>query len=326
MRRTALPALAVVVASHERPLRLRWLLNALAEQDLPPGWWELVVCFDDAGEQTARLLEHHPLARAGVLRTVRLPAGTRNAARQRNAGWRATTAPAVAFTDDDCRPPPGWLSAALAATRRHPGAIVQGATRPDPAEAHLGAAPHARTQLVAPPVPWAQTCNVLYPRAILEATGGFDEALTAGEDTELALRARAAHGAPYVGAPEVLTYHCVEAGGLRAKLRTVPRWAALAGVVHRHPALRRRLWLGLFWRRSHALLPLAALGLVRVARGHGRDAVLVLPWALDAAPRYGRGPRAVLRGAAELPGRAVVDAAELATLVRGSIRWRTVVL
>ncbi len=359
-----MPAIAVVVASHERPLRLRWLLNALAKQELDRAQWELVVCFDDAGEETAELLAGHELAGAGVLHAIRLPAQTGSAARQRNAGWRAARAPLVAFTDDDCRPPASWLAAALSAAREHPGAIVQGATRPDPAEAHLVAAPHARTQRVEPPVPWAQTCNVVYPRSVLEATGGFDEALTAGEDTELALRARAG-GAAYVGAPGVLTYHCVEAGGLRAKLRSVPRWAGLAGVVRAHPVVRRELVLGLFWRRSHALAPLALLGLATAcgvgarrrpgtrrvlercrppatrrpvlaapsAPGNGRSPwrrvvglALALPYALDAAPRYGSGPRARLRGVVELPGRAAVDLAEIAALARGSLRHRTVIL
>ncbi|MDQ3630158.1 MAG: glycosyltransferase family 2 protein, partial [Actinomycetota bacterium] len=256
-----MPAIAVVVASHERPLRLRWLLNALQEQELDRARWEVVVCFDDAGEETARLLATHPLALTGVLRALRLPAGTGSAARQRNAGWRAAEAPLVAFTDDDCRPPVTWLAGALAAASEYPGAIIQGTTRPDPAEAHLVAAPHARTQHIEPPVPWAQTCNVIYPRALLEATGGFDEMLTAGEDTELALRARRAFGAAYAGAPGVLTYHCVETGGLLGKLRSIPRWAGLAGVVKAHAGVRRHLVLGVFWRRSHALLALGALGL-----------------------------------------------------------------
>ena len=34
---------SVVVPSHERPLRLRWLLNALEEQTLPERWELLVV-------------------------------------------------------------------------------------------------------------------------------------------------------------------------------------------------------------------------------------------------------------------------------------------
>src|SRR5215208_455548 len=85
--------ISVVVPSHERPLRLRWLLNALEEQTLDRARWELVVVHDCRGEATAELLRTHPLAAAGVLRTRRLPEGTGTPARQRNVGWRMARAP-----------------------------------------------------------------------------------------------------------------------------------------------------------------------------------------------------------------------------------------
>src|SRR5919112_3747588 len=166
---------SVVVPSHERPLRLRWLLNALEEQSLARERWELVVVHDSRGEETEELLRSHPLAAAGVLRHVRLDAGTGTPARQRNVGWRMARADLVAFTDDDCRPEPGWLEALLEAARANPGAIVQGAVRPDPLEAEVMRAPRYRTVEVDPPGPFAQTANIAYPRALLEAHGGFDE-------------------------------------------------------------------------------------------------------------------------------------------------------
>ncbi|UTI66607.1 glycosyltransferase family 2 protein [Paraconexibacter antarcticus] len=321
------PLISVCVPSHERPLRLRWLLNALAEQTLDRGQWEVVVCDDSRSAAVARLLATHPLREAGVLRPLRAAPGARDgsAARQRNVAWRAARAPLVLFTDDDCRPPRDWLAAALAAAGRHPGAIVQGATQPDPDEVHLMAAPHARTQAITPPVPWAQTCNVLYPRAVLEAAGGFEEHMAAGEDTELALRARAA-GAAYVGAPEVLTHHAVEAGSLRGKLRTVPRWRGLALVVRRHPEVRKHLVARVFWRRSHALLPVAVLGAALAPRTRGRSLLAVLPYVHSARGSYGPGLRGQARALAEVPGRAVVDAAEIAALARGSAEQRTLIL
>ena len=63
------PELTVVVASHDRPLRLRWLLNALADQTLERGRWEVAVGHDCSGaarEETERLLGDHPLAHEGV--------------------------------------------------------------------------------------------------------------------------------------------------------------------------------------------------------------------------------------------------------------------
>ncbi len=318
--------LSVCVPSHERPLRLRWLLNALAQQTLDRSQWEVVVCDDSRSSQAAALLETHPLALDGTLRVHRLaPGAGGSAARQRNVAWRAARAPSVLFTDDDCRPPRDWLAGALAAAARHPGTIVQGATQPDPDEAHLVAAPHARTQTITPPVPWAQTCNVLYPRAVLEAAGGFEERMDAGEDTELALRAQAA-GVPYVGAPEVLTHHAVEAGSLRGKLATIPRWRGLALVVARHPQVREHLVGGVFWRSSHALLPLAAVGLLRARRTGGLALLATLPYVLVAQGSYGTGPRGRARALCEVPGRAVVDAAEIVALARGSVEQRTLIL
>src|SRR6478672_2900983 len=68
--------LSVIVASHDRPLRLRWLLNALEAQTLDRALWEVVVGHDSAGPETEELLTTHPLAQAGVLRHVRLEPGT----------------------------------------------------------------------------------------------------------------------------------------------------------------------------------------------------------------------------------------------------------
>jgi GT2 family glycosyltransferase len=319
--------LSVVVASHDRPLRLRWLLNALEEQTLQRDAWEVVVAHDSSGRETEELLRTHPLATAGVLRHLRFEPGP-GPATKRNAAWRLARAQAILFTDDDCRPPQDWLANALAAVERHPGAIVQGTTRVDPDELSVKhRAPHARSQEVTPPTAFAQTCNIAYPRALLERTGGFDEALplAAGEDTDLAIRAQAL-GAPLVAAPEVLTYHAVEAVTLPARLRETWRWQHLAYVVRRHPQLREHMPLRLFWKPSHALLIPALAGLWLARRHPLLAALLVLPWALVARPSYGSSPRGLARAATELPARMAVDVTETAAMVRGSLRHGTPML
>jgi GT2 family glycosyltransferase len=200
--------------------------------------------------------------------------------------------------------------------------VVQGRVEPDPDEAHLLAlAPHARTLHVDPPAPYAQCANIAYPRALLEQLGGFDEdvVLYGGEDTHLAQRAIES-GAPYVGAPEALTWHAVDPGSLPARVRSIARWEGLAFVVARHPRMREHLFARVFWRPSHAALPLALFGLLR------RRPLLALPWALLARPRYGSDPRGIGRAASELPGRLVVETTELAAAIRGSIRHRTLFL
>src|SRR3954452_23261999 len=249
------PEIAVVVASHDRPLRLRWLLEALSEQTLERDRFEVVVAHDSTGLETDALLETHPLARDGTLRHVRREPGSSPPGANRNAAWRAARAPVVAFTDDDCRPPPDWLENALAAARRSPEAIVQGATRPDPDERHILYAPVHHTQNISPPKAWAQTCNIVYPRALLERLGGFDEQRMVGEDAALAAAAREA-GVAYVGAPEVLTYHCVEPVPLRRFLGGLQRWGDLPLLVREHPDMRRHFPLRVFWKWTHAWFPL----------------------------------------------------------------------
>jgi glycosyltransferase involved in cell wall biosynthesis len=318
------PRLTVAIASHERPLRLRWLLNALEDQTLPRTQFEVVVCFDDAGEQTARLLAEHPLG----VRAIRLAAGTGTPARQRNAAWRAGGAPAVLFTDDDCRPPADWLARAAAAAARHPDAVVQGTVRPDPDELMLlMRTPHARSLRVDPPTQWGQTANIAYPRALLEHLDGFDEAFPApaGEDTDLLQRALAG-GARLHAAPEVLTFHAALVEPLRARARATWRWQHIACVVGRHPSLRRDFPLGLFWKARHARLALALAGAPLARRAPALSVALALPWAQAALPRYGRSRRGLVRAVSELPGRAVADGAEMTAVARGAVRYRTLVL
>jgi len=74
--RDVTPQLSVVIASHDRPLRLRWLLNALEEQKLPRERWEVVVAHDSRGPETEALLRDHSLAQDGTLAAFqRVPTG-----------------------------------------------------------------------------------------------------------------------------------------------------------------------------------------------------------------------------------------------------------
>ena len=318
------PELTVVVASHDRPLRLRWLLNALSEQTLAPSRWEVVVCHDSAGEETDRVLTQHPLAASGRLRSTRLPAGSAPPGANRNAAIELARADTLVFTDDDCRPPENWLEHVLAAVRRHPGAVIQGAVAPDPDEQAMLRSAHPRSQSFADvPRPWAECCNIVYPRELVEAAGGFVEDVLAGEDAELCRRVQAG-GARYVGDPNMLTYHGVEEGTALDAVRDAGRWGDLALLLKRHPDLRRELYLRVFWKRSHAAGLLALAGVLMFRPGAARLA-LAIPWM--ASHRSGRDDlRGAIRDVIELPGWAAIDLAELLALARGSIRNRTLLL
>ena len=316
-------AVSVVVASHGRHLRLRWLLNALEEQTLGEPW-EVVVVHDYDGPTAERVLDDHPLTETGRLRHIAIAPGTGSPARQRNLGWRAAHGGLVAFIDDDCRPEREWLERLVVAARGLPGAVVQGATRPDPLEHAVLAAPHVRTLLIEPVGPFAQTCNILYPRALLERLGGFDERAVAGEDVELSLRARAA-GTRVSAATEAVVYHAIESHTLPGILRQNLKWRYLAYLVKRHPELRQGLTFRIFWDADHLRVTAAAVGLAGARRIRWMLA-LAAPYVLSSSRRRGSGPRARTVALLEMPGQAVRQLAEVLGLAAGSVRQRTLLL
>ncbi|MBA2764066.1 MAG: glycosyltransferase [Thermoleophilaceae bacterium] len=320
------PELAVVVATHDRPARLARLLDALAGQTIDAELFEVVVAHHgDAA--TLALIEGHPLQTAGRLRQVDVGQTNRGPAAKRNAGWRAARASTIAFTDDDCRPPPGWLESLLAAVRRDRGAIVQGATRPDPEEAGiLDRSPRARTLSVEPPTAWGQTANIAYPQSLLARLGGFDEDFRdpGGEDADLLFRA-VGTGATHVAAREAVTYHAVEDLTVWDHVRIATRWSGPVLLVKRHPQFRGHAVLGVFWRARHAWLALALVGLLLGGRRRPLG-LLALPYLLLTRPDGYDSPRRRLLALRLLPGTALIDATEIITLARASARYRTLFL
>ena len=120
------PQIAVVAPSHNRALRLRWLLNSLEEQTLPRDRFEVIVGLRLRRRRPDRAAAARAPDRGrGALRFDPDP-GTPTAPKLRNAGWRAATAPLVIFTDDDCRAPADWLENAVAAAAANPGRSSRG--------------------------------------------------------------------------------------------------------------------------------------------------------------------------------------------------------
>ena len=313
------PSVTVAVSSYRRPHLLRRLLDALEAQTVLD--FEVVVVDDASGDGTAAVLaEPRPFALTALQQAEN---GGPAAGRER--AWRAGAAPVVAFTDDDCRPTPTWLEEGLAALGDRP-VVVVGRTAPDPEQEHL-LVDFSRTLRV-DDARFAPTCNVFYRREDLEAVGGFDTRFThpGGEDTDLALRVEA-HGSPRVFAPGALVHHEVRASDLRVALRDLLRWVDVPRLYAKHPAARRTtLEHGLFWKPSHppAVLLLTAV-LLAAARRSPEPLLLAVPWVRfrTAVWPVARGPR---RRWALLPGALAVDLTEVAVMLRGSVKHRTVVL
>jgi glycosyltransferase involved in cell wall biosynthesis len=312
------PEIAVVIPTRGRESRLAFALEALAAQTLAPDRFEVVVV---RGEDDG------PLAPAPPGLNVRFlshPEST-GAAAQRNVGWRAAGAPLVAFTDDDTRPMPDWLERLSAAAEADGDAVVgQGRTEPDPDEVHLlyGL---ARSLEVTEPG-WFETCNIAYPRALLERLDGFDERFPGvwGEDTDLGLRALAA-GARLEFAEDAVVFHAVLPRTLRSALRETSRYDAIPLVCSIHPEQRRRAFPHRLVKDSHASFLLALAAVVCARR---MPAVAVAAGGAYLWPHLRRHlatnpltPRSLARLALHMPAPVMLEAAEIAYTLRGAVRY-----
>jgi glycosyltransferase involved in cell wall biosynthesis len=315
------PAVSVVVATHNRAERLQTLLDALAAQTLGAERFEVVVVDDGSRDDTPAVLLRAEAREDVRVRVLTQPQAGGPAA-ARNRGWRAAQAPVIAFTDDDCRPTASWLQTLLTAATVREDQVVQGRTEPDPLEsAALG--PFAKTLSIDGVTPHFETCNIAYPRAILERIGGFDEGYPApaGEDSDLGWRATEA-GATATYASDALVYHGVFPLGPMKTLRGALIAQHDVRSYKRNPQLRRQNLIGgIFYKRSHALLLEAVLGLW-LSRRAPAAGLFALPYISNVASRT----RANHGAAKNVPFFVLWDFVELAATARGAVRHRLPVI
>ena len=258
---------SVVVATHERAALLPRLVKAMADQT--ERRIELIVVDDGSRDDTWETLTGLAASTAFPLIPLQL-ASNQGPALARNVGWRRARAPYIAFTDDDCVPLPNWLTVLV--DFLHVADIVQGRTRPDPAQAN-GRGPFSRVVHVEEQDGYFETCNIAYRRSWLERLGGFDESHRFrrrphrggrpiyGEDTDLGWRARE-HGAVAVFAPTALVYHDVSRSSYIAELRNARRAGGIPKLVRRHPGMRDLMFWRVFYLPHHAFALAAAAGIV----------------------------------------------------------------
>lgn len=310
------PDVAVVVATRNRAGRLRALLDTLATQDTAV---EAVVVDDGSADSTPDVLaEPRPGLDLKVIRHTE-PQGP---ATSRNEGWRAARAGLIVFTDDDVVVDTGFAAGFLEAHRQAPGDVLQGLTEENPVELARSTV-FWKSMRVPGLDPFFPTCNIAYPRALLERLDGFDESYRrpVGEDTDLGWRARELGvGVRFVEAARAR--HAVHQMGFFRMLKDARRLADNARVLKRHPGIRGAYRHRLFFLESHERLLVLLAGLVLARRSRGLSLALGIPYALHYAPHH-RGRAGAL---AALPAYAAIDLAQMASLARGSVRHRTLVL
>jgi len=203
---TALPAISIVIPHLNDAERLGRCLVALAAQDFDMARAEVIVVANGSREPPAALAAGFPGARLAE-------EATPGPGPARNRGAALAAAPILAFTDSDCIPEPGWVTAILARFAAEPATGIIGGEvrvfaadpgRPTPAEAYdllFGFQQRAHIAKRR----FSVTANLAVRRAVLEAVGPFG-GLEVSEDLDWGQRA-AALGHRTHFAPEMVVRH-----------------------------------------------------------------------------------------------------------------------
>ena len=184
---------SVVIPTRRGTDPLKACLRALA-RTFPHDAETLVVCDGGPADLESTLTEfREPLK----LRCIQAEHGGPSAAR--NRGLAEARGSIVAFTDDDCRPRDGWLTALCDAVSLSPPRAAGGTTVNGLASNRYSDAAQVVIDLVARHDRVAfggdrffPTNNCAFPIAPLRGVGGFDESFRTAEDRELFRRWRAA--------------------------------------------------------------------------------------------------------------------------------------
>ncbi|HYO50649.1 MAG TPA: ABC transporter transmembrane domain-containing protein [Chloroflexia bacterium] len=186
-RHLAWPRISVVVCSYNGSATLRDCCEGLLELDYPD--YEVLVVDDGSTDATSNIALEYGFR---LIRTENL--GLSNA---RNVGMEAATGEIIAYTDDDARPDPQWLTYVAHTFMTTEHAAVGG-----PNIAPAGDGPIARCVANAPGGPahvllsdseaeHIPGCNMAFRKSCLQAIGGFDPQFrVAGDDVDVCWRLR----------------------------------------------------------------------------------------------------------------------------------------
>lgn len=203
------PTVSVVVPVFNGEATLGDCLRSLRAQSLPATSFEVIVADDGSTDATPQVAE-----RFGIRVLHGNHAGAPAA---RNAGWQAARGEWIAFTDADCLPSRNWLSSLLEAASRgsngRPALGAAGRTVGLPSGApaaryvDITGGLDAERHLAHPRYPFAPTANVMYRRAALAASGGFDVRYAAYDACDLHDRLRKLDGGEFVFEPNAIVLH-----------------------------------------------------------------------------------------------------------------------
>lgn len=218
------PFFSVIVPTYQRPASLEKCLAALSQLSYPRDRFEVIVVNDGDRTLPATIIEpYQPWINVQLLHQENTgPAGARNAGASRARGEF------LAFTDDDCRVLPDWLSqfaqgwqaisqSSNSQLRHAPGYALGGCTLNalpqnlySTASQLHGDAVYAYFNQIEGQATFFASCNFSVPRLTYQQLGGFDDRfpIAAAEDREFCDRwLRAGYAMTYLPAARVHHAH-----------------------------------------------------------------------------------------------------------------------
>lgn len=203
-----LPYFSIVVPTHGRPEPLSNLLRRLESLSYPAARFEVIVVDDGGGIPLEPVLGRGRGLNLTLLRQPRTgPGGARN------RGAAAAQGRYLAFTDDDCLPSPGWLSAFALQFQRQPDSLCGGRTlNAFPLNPYSAASQlltdflHQRYNPVHTFGAFFAANNFALPREAFLRLGGFEPGMRFGEDRDLCYR-WALQGGGFQYAPSAVVEH-----------------------------------------------------------------------------------------------------------------------
>lgn len=206
---------SVVIPSYQRPELLSRCLQAMEAQEFDLSAIEVIVVSDGPDRYTRQVACSWKYAGLVDVRYLALPK-KKGPAAARNAGWKASEAALIAFTDDDTQPDPLWIQSIWNGWKGEPAIVYTGRVvvpiKGRPTDYELNTAQLEKADFV--------TANCACTREALEMVGGFDESFEAAwrEDSDLEFRLLQ-HNIPIYHLQQAIVVHPVRKAGWGVSIR-----------------------------------------------------------------------------------------------------------
>jgi glycosyltransferase involved in cell wall biosynthesis len=309
------PQVTVAVPVKDRRDRMLRCVDALLAQDHPS--FEILVLDNCSTDGTPEACIERAKGSKVPLRVEVLPGSVGHI---RNRAGDLAHGEILAFTDSDCLPSPGWLSAGVRPFEDPEVGLVQGTTLPEEHPPKMGWP--ATIQVTE----WSgrfESCNILVRRDAFAASDGFDERIGHFWEDTAAGFALLRGGWKTAFEPEALVFHDVTYPGYVWHLKRAQKMQNLAPIVEAYPEIRRELlYYRVFLRERNARFFFFVLGLV-LGMFWRPALLLAVPYVELRLDPYVNGHE---REWKPLPQNLLYDGAILAGLLRGGIRNGRIVL